>query len=837
MSKRKIYMIGNAHLDPVWLWRYMEGFAEIKATFRSALDRIAQFNDFVFTSACAAYYEWVEENEPEMFKEIQEAVKDGKWSIAGGMWIQPDCNIPSGESFSRHMLISQRFFKEKFGKIAKTGYNVDSFGHNASLPQILKKSGIHSYVYMRPHDGDEKKYLFSSNIFKWQSPDGSEVLTYRILGGYGMGLWSDDDFKYIESKADVDGEDKMLFYGVGNHGGGPTVKMVEKIEEHKKHADNSDKFEYIYAGPEDYFENIIKENYNTPVYKGDLQHHASGCYSANAMIKALNRESENRLLTAEKYNLLAKELLGYKYDNCKLNYAWKNVLFNQFHDIMGGCSIKEAYEDAKETFGESLAIGSKTINASIQKISWNIDTAKTVKYLTKDMDWGLWEQANLGTPIVVFNPLSWTVKVPVIINNNRIARVEDSDGNATPVQVVRASQTNGYDGSFNSLFIAEVPALGYATYWAYFNGEKAHSHYSLQIGYHRIANDYIEVNFDENTGNISSFIDRKTHWEFIKDYAAKTIVVNDEKQDTWSHGVFTFDKIIGEFGEPTFEILERGDVKVALRVTQKYNESEVRQDYTLYPHSKNLEVDVRIINNEKLKIFKLCFKLDTNNSENRVNKTKAIYEIPFAQIEKDPNGEEEPAQNFACVEEIEGIEGKIGLAVINKGKYSYSVKDNEIRFIAARSCVYADHYGVHSGMRDGKYEYQDQGVLYFKYSLLGYSGGFYENKENAANIVKYGLELNTPVYSIAETYHKGGLTQKFCGIDIEKENIILSAAKNAEDNDGIVLRFVEVAGEDTQSDINVKLLKFKTKLDFKAFEVKTIKIKDNSCKEVSLTED
>jgi alpha-mannosidase len=320
------------------------------------------------------------------------------------------------------------------------------------------------------------------------------------------------------------------------------------------------------------------------------------------------------------------------------------------------------------------------------------------------------------------------------------------------------------------------------------------------------------VRFDEVTGNIDSFINKKTDQEFIKDYAAKTVVINDEAQDTWSHGVFTFDKIMGEFDKPTFEIIENGDVKIALRITQKYNDSEIRQDYILFPHSKNLEVDVRITNNEKLKIFKLCFKLNTEN------KTKAIYEIPYAYLEKESNGEEEPAQNFACVED-----GETGLAVLNKGKYSYSVKNNEIRFIAARSCVYADHYGVHNNMRDGKYEYQDQGIMYFKYALLPYSGKF---ENNAADIIKTGLELNTTSYSIAETYHKGSLPQKFTGIEIEKDNIILSAAKNSEDNDGVILRFIETSGKDTQSRINVKFINANINLDFKAFEIKTVKIKN-----------
>jgi len=817
-EKKKIYMIGNAHLDPVWLWRYMEGYAEIKATFQSALDRICQFDDFVFTSACAGYYEWVEQNEPDMFEKIRKAVSDGKWSIVGGMWIQPDCNVPSGESFARHMLISQRYFKEKFGKIAKTGYNVDSFGHNASLPQILKKSGIDSYVYMRPDGRGEKKYPFDSNLFLWRSPDGSEVLTYRILGAYCMRL-GEGDFELYEKKAQEDGEDKMMFYGVGNHGGGPTAKMIETV---KGKIEESENFEYVFSGPEKYFADIAEKNYDLPVLSGDMQHHASGCYSANAMVKAQNREAENRLITAEKYNLLANKLAGLPYNGGKIGEAWKNVLFNQFHDIMGGCSIKEAYADAGEMFGESLAIGSKTINASIQKISWNIDTAKTVNYLSKDMDWGLWEQGGLGTPIVVFNPLSWAINVPVTINNNRIARVEDAKGNPVSVQVVRASQTNGRDGSFCSLFCAEAPAFGYATYWAYLEGEKSPQKKSLDIGYHHISNDYIEASFDENTGNMVAFKDKKTGLDIISGYGAKTFVIDDEAQDTWSHGVFTFDKEIGEFSNPIFEIIEKGPVVATLRITQKYNTSEIRQDYTLYPHSKTLDVAVRVTNNEKLRMFKIGFKLNTEKP------TKAIYEIPYAAIEKNPNGEEEPAQNFACVDD-----GEIGLAVVNNGKYSYSVKNNEIRFVAARSCVYADHYGVHSGMRDGLYEYQDQGVSYFKYSLLGYAGGY---KANAPAIVRRGMEQNTPAFHIAETYHKGTLPQSYSGISIDKDNIILTAAKKAEDGESAIIRLVEVSGKETSANIDAAFANRKISAKLAPYEIQTLKITENGCNVVNLLE-
>ena len=151
----KFYLIGNAHIDPVWLWNWQSGYSEVLATFRSALDRMNEYDDFKFTSACSVYYEWVEKTDPDMFNEIVKRVKEGRWNIVGGWYLQPDCNIPSGESFARHGLIAQRYFASKFGVTAKTGYNIDSFGHNASMPKILKGCGLDNYVFMRPSETEK----------------------------------------------------------------------------------------------------------------------------------------------------------------------------------------------------------------------------------------------------------------------------------------------------------------------------------------------------------------------------------------------------------------------------------------------------------------------------------------------------------------------------------------------------------------------------------------------------------------------------------------------------------------------------------------------------------
>ena len=185
MTKNKLHMIGHAHIDPVWLWRWQEGFHEVKATFQSALERMKEYDDFIFVASSAAFYEWVEKSAPAMFEEIKARIMEGRWQVVGGWWIEPDCNIPNGESFVRQGLYGQRYFKEKFGVVARVGFNVDSFGHSGTLPQILKKSEIPYYTFLRPMPHEKS---MPSRLFWWESPDGS-----RVLAEYLAFVQRDDD--------------------------------------------------------------------------------------------------------------------------------------------------------------------------------------------------------------------------------------------------------------------------------------------------------------------------------------------------------------------------------------------------------------------------------------------------------------------------------------------------------------------------------------------------------------------------------------------------------------------------------------------------------------------
>lgn len=791
MKKEELFFVGNAHLDPVWLWTWQEGFAEIKATFRSALDRMLEFPEYKFTCACGVYYEWIEKNDPLMFKEIQQRVKEGRWCIVGGWYLQPDCNLPSGESFVRQGLYTQLYFKEKFGLMAKTGYNVDSFGHNGNLPQILKKSGMNQYVFMRPMDHEKE---LKSNLFDWKSEDGSIVRSFRIPLQYGIKLSNLSYIHQIEEMAEIDKIPYMVFYGVGNHGGGPTIRLLQEIEKMMDENEN-----YSYGNIDDYFKKVSA--LQVPCIKDDLQMHAVGCYTANVETKKNNRKCENNMYVAEALSSIASLLqIDFQYPSKKLKKAWKNILFNQFHDILGGCAIKEAYIDAGYLYGESMSISEQAINFAFQKISWNINTlGNTFLPAHKDTDWKLWEHEILGTPIVVFNTLPWDVDLPIKINAT-VERLEDDLGNSVVFQLVRGSQTNGED-RYNTLFKGKIPALGYNVYRMFlkrktekkFENEICVNDYSLE-------NNLVKIEFDLETGGIKSFFDKKRKKEYLAG-VSKISVLDEEHCDTWAHNQKCFDKRISYFKNPQFTVLEKGPLRGKIRIVTTYGQSIIQQDYILLAGENNITVEFKIDFHEKHKMLKIDFPVAVMNPE-------AIAEIPYGSIRNEMNGRESVCQKWVLIRD----DMKNGIAILNDSKYGFSVENNVLSLSVIRGCVFADHFGE----RDSMCEFMDQGIHEFQYGIMP------SNDMN--EIIKKSYELNIKPISLIETFHKGKLPSKMKNIFISESNIFLCCLKYAEDKSGIIMRFYESEKRVTEAKIYVPLLRISFQLKFNKNEIKTVLI-------------
>lgn len=799
-TKSTIYMIGNAHLDPVWMWRWQEGAAEAKATCRSALDRMNEYPDFKFVCSSASIYQWLEESAPEMMDEIRMRIREGRWIVIGGWWVQPDCNLPSGEGFARQSLYAQRYFKNTLGVTATIGYCVDSFGHNRMLPQILRKSGMNAYMFMRP---GEHEYALPHTLFKWESPDGSQVTALRFSLPYCCNFTSAEDLQAQLEKVTTDiGDDvpfTMCLYGVGNHGGGPTIQNIELIRAYR--AEHPDKH-LPFADPAEFF--AAAEKLPLSVWQDDLQHHAAGCYAAFAPIKTAMRKSETRLLAAEKFATVAAWQLNRSYPLQRFEDAWRNVCFLHFHDILGGCAVRKSYDDSLEFAGEALSVAAKAENAALQSLSWAIDTSNREK----------------GLPIVLFNPHAWEVTADVVLNKY-IEGITDTNGTPVPLQHVH-SEVYPCFGRDDTLFRATVPALGYATYYAH-EGVAMPADAELHAENNVLENKYLRVTFDAHTGCITSLFDKQQARETLSGNGAQPVVIDEYAHDTWSHAKNYFDNQIACFTDASVAVIENGPVRATVRVTARYNDSKLVQDFSLSADSDRLTVNVTLDWHEQHKMLKLAFPLQVND------KAASYYNIPYGWIKRPCNGEEEPGQMWIAVQDDEN-----GVALLNESKYSFSVKDNTMCLTAIRSPLFADHGRPRTGMD----AFTDQGEHRFRYALQPYVCG---TKPNFAHIARCAEEFNTPLTVIIENNHNGMLADHATALTVSSENIIVSALKQAEDRNGWILRAYETAGNTEAVCFRLPLLNGEVHTAFTPFEVKTLRLvpqEDGSIEstEVLLTE-
>ena len=823
-NERKVHLIGNAHLDPIWLWRWQEGCGEVLQTFRSALDRLNEYPDFVFTCSSASYYKWVEEIAPDMFEEIRERVKEGRWVPVNGWWVQPDCNIPSAESFARQALYSQLYYNEKFGRICKTAYNVDSFGHSGMLPQLIKNGGMNAYVMMRPGPHENAEI---PNMFTWESLDGTRIPTFRIPAESGYGANSAEDISrtrdFSEKLMADENHGMMIFYGVGNHGGGPTRRCIEYLESQLKKDGYHD---MIFSSPDAFFEAHCLEKVELPIWKDDLQHHASGCYSATSLVKQLNRRLENSLYFSEAFATVASKTAGMRDRTEDFKEAWRDVCFNQFHDILCGCSIMEAYDDVNAAMGHALTISDRIQNEAFLRIARRIDTwidgVSDPVCEVRGHSCGKFPR-----PVVVFNPLSFPIKVPVRTYHPS-KQVKDDAGNDVIFSNVRSSRSN--DSHLDTVFIADVPAVGYAVYWLKpcwnENSDLPEVHIDTDVSAHDFSmeNEYLKVSFDEYTGFITSLVDKKSGYNYAsedKPIAVPT-VISDSKTDTWAHMVFRFHDIKGIMKLEKIELVEDGNARAVIRTRHSFGGSYLVQDFILASGQRILRSKCKALWTEDFTLLKMSFPV---GGENRIN----TYEIPGAYIKRPTNGEEEPAGRWGAVSFDDG--GRRTLALLNDSKYSYDCPDNDLRLTVIRNVIFADHY---SNRPAANFNFTDEGIQRFEYGVFVCDG-----EAEKSNIMNEAAMFNIRPAAVPESFHKGVLPQRKGFLSVDRDNIIMTALKFCEDGSGdCIARFYETRGEDTRAHIVCEMLNADFNVDFGHNEIKTLRIsKNGEVRETDFLED
>jgi alpha-mannosidase len=787
-----IRAVGNSHIDMAWLWPWTETVEVVRNTFQSVLDLMREYPDFKFTMSSARTCEWMQEKYPDLFEQIKQRVKEGRWEVIGGMWVEPDLNMPDGESLVRQILVGKRYFHKNFGADIKIGWNPDSFGYNWQLPQIYKKSGIDYFVTSKLlWATDYTKFPY--RLFWWEAPDGSRLLTYfphEYANDFNSEQITQDLSFYAPSiyGTKVTDSPQMLYlYGIGDHGGGPTRTMLDQANRLRDPNTAFPKIDFSTA--KEFFADLNRDlpNLKVPTWKDELyfEYHR-GVFTSQSDTKQRIRRDEELMLDAEKYASLAL-LFGRSYAKDQFELAWKNLLFDHFHDVMPGSGIAVNYLDAKRNLEDVARVAKEITDGALDEILAHVNTKGD------------------GVPVVVFNSLSWprTEVIEVQVQLATQARdVEVVDGGGQPIE----HQLLAMDPATNRarlLILADTPALGYKTYFVQPATKPANSvtlyrgrlPRSVKASGNSFENGFVRVKVDPQTGCITSLFDSRNKTETLapsesdaggpRTFACGNLLqafYDKPKQwDAWNIDS-DFEKQHWDLDKADeVKLVESGPLRAVIRVKKHFQNSTFVQDITMYAGVPRVDVKMQADWHEKHILLKVAFPLSAHSE-------KATFEIPYGSIERPTTRNtpaeqakfEVPAQRWADLSDT-----KHGFSLLNDSKYGYDVKDNVLRLSLLRSPEWPDPHA-------------DEGHHEFTYSLYPHGGNWRD-----AQTIRRGYELNYKLIAMRSQKHEGTLPGEHSFTRVDADNVVLTAIKKSEDDDSLVLRFYEWAGR--EADVKIQL--------------------------------
>ena len=786
LKQRCFHLLGHAHLDMAWLWTTEETYEVAERTFKSVLSLQQDFLALTFGHTSPALYQWLEVNRPQLFEQIQNAVRSNKWEILGGMWIEPETNLVSGESLIRQLLYGQQYYQAKFGEICQVAWLPDSFGFTWQLPQIMQQCGIEYFVTGKLHWNDTTK--FPHGCFWWESPDGTRLLTLmsppNVTGVMDTNPITMANYA-IDWETQTGLQDIFWLPGVGDHGGGPTRDMLEVAA---KWQDSPFFPEIEFSTAIDYL-NKISAASDFPVWQDELYLELHrGCYTVHAEQKKSNRYCERLLYEAELWLTLATLLCKDRLDSqplfpimnriiekeglCQgdkrqlIEIAWKKVLFNQFHDILPGTSIPEVFTEADRDWATAIEIGESLLESALKAIALSIDFPKAPPN---------------AKPLVVFNSLNWERSQVVAIATRKHYQIYDLQGNSIPCQA-EPEQV---------LFLAQIPAVGYRVYWMV--EQELERDYSKIERDFILENDYLKAIVDRHTGNLHSVYDKQNQREVLaKPGEIQAFTDKGQYWDAWNIDPEYEQKQLDEPRLKSITWLEAGIVRQKVRVIKQLNKSEFIQDYILENHSPILKIANTVDWQETHVMVKAAFTFNLKSEF-------VTSEIPCGTINRTtkPKTAEERAKW-----EVSGLnwvdltdeEQKYGVSLLNDCKYGYDACSNQLRLTLLRSAVWPDPES-------------DRGIHHFTYAIYPHS-----NSWQAAKTVQKGYELNTPLQTVIIDEHQQPSTKELSPtgelLNLSADNLILMALKFSNSQE-LILRCYEAHGEEAQlnlqSDLNLEL--------------------------------
>jgi len=754
----RVYAAAHAHIDMNWLWPWEDTVNVIRRDFQAMDHLMERFPQFHFSQSQASTYWAMEKHNPEILARVAERVREGRWEVTANTWVENDLNMSAGEATAHHFLHTRRYMRRLFGLAPRLVWEPDTFGHPATMPQIAHKGGAEYYYFCRGGRGYP--------LFWWESPDGSRILGFQDLHWYLGDLMPRVVADSAVELAELYGlKSSLVVYGAGDHGGGATARDLEAALA-------------INAAPclptvqpssvSEFFDAVKKAAPELPVVRGELNPVFAGCYTSHADVKRLNRSGEAALLDAESLATVAALNAGFKYPQAELEQNWRDILFQQFHDILCGCGIGLTSKTAHEWAGPAIA---------------------RTRQITRNALETLCAQLRLGRDkrpaLVVYNTLPWrrddVVKAPP---DWACAWVEDNSGYILPTQ---------RSGS-ELIFVAQdIPALGCRVYrpgdatsvlseWDY---AIVRSPADLTL-----ENEYFCFTVDAHSGAISYFYDKEAERDLTFHARGDKNAELDtrgalNRMQIWReqpHGMSAWK--LGDISrvehlvkDAEVRLVESGPLRGMIEVQRRFLHSSLVQRIILYQGLCRIDFETEVEWHEKgsdradAPMLRVRF-------EPSLGETRATFQIPFGVIERPADGQEVVAQMWADLSEVDG---QYGVALLNNCKYGYQAHGNTLGLTLIRASYEPD-------------QNPDEGHHAFTYALYPHLGSWRE-----AEVERHAQELNRPLLThiAAPGRQAGGASSLKIGLSAlscTPKNVQVTALKFAEDGDGVIVRLVEMHG-------------------------------------------
>ena len=675
-------MIGNAHIDPVWLWRWQAGVDEALASFRSAADRCDEYPEFIYTRGEAWLYEQVECIDPELFARIRSLIEDGRWHVTGGQYLQPDVNLSTGMGLARQFLRGQRYFRNRFGVSPKVGYNVDTFGHPATLPDTLVEHGYEGYVFHRPA---AHQVGLPAQTFRWRGTGEGEVVGFRISPAY---VTRTDDL-YGQISISLEGADPalghtMCFYGVGNHGGGPTKGNIEYILENKNSFPDA---ELRFSTPQAFFDAIRDKREGLPVVTEELQHTFPGCYSVMHDIKQEQHHGEHLLdRCARTVGGLVEDENERRALYARIDAAWDDLLFTEFHDILAGTSIPAAWRSVRAMQGRARIIGEEVdLEATRRWARRVLPPADQQQIVVINPDEEPFDDLVEHEPYLDFD--AWGERW-----------LSDLEGEPIGFQLVQPEAAAHVD---RVIFPAAIPAGGHAQILVRDDPPSTpQPHTDLEVSSHHISNSHLRAELD-GSGVSTLFVDGRN----VLGEEGIRLHLRHDHTDTWTFHTDRFDEPVAEvFAGGGWIVEETGPLRARVRLDGTLGTSRLRLTLTLHRDDRRLRIQVEVNFDERFKLLQMPVHL----AKPPVHRTDGL---PGGWVDRDPGPTEWPVQGWSRVDM-----GDRQAALITADAYSLSLDENLWQWTLLRSPKMA-WGGGEPLVYAGRDQHTDQGQHAFDFVL------------------------------------------------------------------------------------------------------------------------